>query len=201
MTEEEWFGATDPVFMLPTAEQTASPRKRRLFMAGVSRTGWAHYGMPAVHKVLDCAERYADGEIREEAVTEHRARSTAGWFWGIPVEPLLCPMGQEIAAVRTFLTALQSSVWAEKVTRADLLREVVGNPFQSAELDPNWLTSTVILIAQQMYDAREFGAMPILADALQDAGCDHADILDHCRDTNQVHVRGCRVVDLVLGKS
>jgi hypothetical protein len=43
--------------------------------------------------------------------------------------------------------------------------------------------------------------MPILADALQDAGCDNEDILNHCRDPKQVHVRGCWVVDLVLGKA
>ena len=49
-----------------------------------------------------------------------------------------------------------------------------------------------------MYGSHEFGAMPILADALQDAGCDNDDILAHCRDANQVHVRGCWVVDLVL---
>jgi hypothetical protein len=51
-----------------------------------------------------------------------------------------------------------------------------------------------------MYDDREFSAMPILADALQDAGCDDEDVLTHCRDTSLAHVRGCWVVDLVLGK-
>ena len=55
------------------------------------------------------------------------------------------------------------------------------------------------LFAQQMYESRDFSAMPILADALQDAGCDNADILDHCRGPGP-HVRGCWVVDLVLGK-
>jgi hypothetical protein len=51
-----------------------------------------------------------------------------------------------------------------------------------------------------MYESRDFSAMPILADALQDAGCDNDDILSHCRDTSLTHVRGCWVVDLVLGK-
>jgi len=50
-----------------------------------------------------------------------------------------------------------------------------------------------------MYDAREFSAMPILADALQDAGCDSDDVLNHCRGDGP-HVRGCWVVDLVMGK-
>ena len=52
-----------------------------------------------------------------------------------------------------------------------------------------------------MYDSRDFSPMSILADALQDAGCEYEDILAHCRDANGIHVRGCWVVDLVLGKS
>ncbi|MDY3556283.1 hypothetical protein R5W24_005446 [Gemmata sp. JC717] len=52
-----------------------------------------------------------------------------------------------------------------------------------------------------MYESRDFSAMPILADALQDAGCEDGAVLDHCRDPHGVHVRGCWVVDLVLGKS
>jgi hypothetical protein len=52
-----------------------------------------------------------------------------------------------------------------------------------------------------MYEWREFSAMPILADALQDAGCEDDTILGHCRDPQFTHVRGCWVVDLVLGKS
>ena len=51
-----------------------------------------------------------------------------------------------------------------------------------------------------MYDSRDFSLMPILADALQDAGCENEHILNHCRDTEAKHVRGCWVVDLVLGK-
>jgi hypothetical protein len=50
-----------------------------------------------------------------------------------------------------------------------------------------------------MYKSRDFTPMPILADALQDAGCDNAEILAHCRGDSP-HIRGCWVVDLVLGK-
>ncbi|MBA4191676.1 MAG: hypothetical protein C0467_27160 [Planctomycetaceae bacterium] len=80
------------------------------------------------------------------------------------------------------------------------LRDIFGNPFRPVSFDPCWRTSTAVSLAQGMYDSRDFSAMPILADALQDAGCEHADILTHCRDEKQVHVRGCWVVDLVLGK-
>jgi hypothetical protein len=80
---------------------------------------------------------------------------------------------------------------------AHFLRELHGNPFRPVAADPSWLTSTVVVLARQMYESRDFSAMPILADALQDAGCDNDDILNHCRDTTALHVRGCWVVDLV----
>jgi hypothetical protein len=82
---------------------------------------------------------------------------------------------------------------------AHLLRCVAGNPFRPVAFDPEWRTSTAVALAQQMYESRDFSAMPILADALQDAGCDSDDILAHCRGPGP-HVRGCWVVDLVLGK-
>ncbi|MDY3552243.1 hypothetical protein R5W24_001323 [Gemmata sp. JC717] len=64
---------------------------------------------------------------------------------------------------------------------------------------PEWRTGTAVALAGQMYESRDFGAMPVLADALQDAGCDSADILNHCRGPGP-HVRGCWVIDLVLEK-
>ncbi len=82
----------------------------------------------------------------------------------------------------------------------NLLREIFGNPFCPVTLDPAWRTEAAVGIAQAAYDSREFGNLPILADALQDAGCDHPDILAHLRGPGP-HVRGCWVVDLVLGKA
>ena len=83
-----------------------------------------------------------------------------------------------------------------------LVRDIYGrNPFPHVTFEPAWRTSTAVALAQQMYDARDFGAMPILADALQDAGCENEDVLNHCRDEKQTHVRGCWVVDLVLENS
>jgi hypothetical protein len=84
--------------------------------------------------------------------------------------------------------------------QADLVRDIFGNPFCPFTFDPAWRSDTAVSLARGMYESRDFSAMPILADALQDAGCDNADVLDHCRDENATHVRGCWVVDLVLGK-
>ncbi|WP_239465732.1 hypothetical protein [Gemmata sp. SH-PL17] len=80
-----------------------------------------------------------------------------------------------------------------------MLRDIFGNPFRPVAFSSAWRTPTVLALAAQVYESRDFSAVPILADALQDAGCDNADILDHCRGTG-AHVRGCWVVDLVLGK-
>jgi hypothetical protein len=85
--------------------------------------------------------------------------------------------------------------------QASLLREIFGDPFANPFFKPAWRTLDVLLLAQGIYDEKAFDRMPILADALQDAGCDSEYILAHCRDTALPHVRGCWVVDLVLGKS
>ena len=77
--------------------------------------------------------------------------------------------------------------------RKELLKSLSQRP------DPRWRTSNVTALAQAIYDDRAFDRLPILADALEDAGCTDADILNHCRQPGE-HVRGCWVVDLVLGK-
>jgi hypothetical protein len=84
-----------------------------------------------------------------------------------------------------------------------LLREIVGNPFRPVSLDPAWLLwneGTVTKLAEAVYEERRFGDLPILADALEEAGCANADVLAHCRGDEE-HVRGCWVVDLLLGKA
>jgi hypothetical protein len=92
---------------------------------------------------------------------------------------------------------------AESTAQARLLRDIFGNPFRPVGVDPAWLTWTdglVLRLARSIYDDRAFDCLPILADALEDAGCENADLLAHCRQPGE-HVRGCWVVDLLLGKS
>jgi hypothetical protein len=88
---------------------------------------------------------------------------------------------------------------SERLYHVQLLHDIFGNPFRAVTFSPEWRTDTALSLARQMYESRDFGAMPILADALQDAGCDNEDILNHCRGEGP-HVLGCWVVDLVLGK-
>ena len=80
-----------------------------------------------------------------------------------------------------------------------VVREIFGDPFRPVAIDPAWLTSTVVALARGIYDECAFDRLPILADALQDAGCENADLLTHLRGDGP-HVRGCWGIDLVLGK-
>jgi hypothetical protein len=92
----------------------------------------------------------------------------------------------------------QDSDPLERAAQAALLRDVYGNPFRIPSFDPLWRTHDVVAIARLMYDSRDFSSTPILADALQDAGCEDSEILAPCQGEG-AHVRGCWVVDLVLG--
>jgi hypothetical protein len=81
-----------------------------------------------------------------------------------------------------------------------LLRCVFGNPFRQPAARAAWKTAAVLALARAVYDERRFSDLPILADALEEAGCDNADLLAHCRGPGP-HVRGCWAVDLLLAKS
>jgi hypothetical protein len=69
----------------------------------------------------------------------------------------------------SFAAAASPERTSEVFAQCGLLRDLAGNPFRSVSVDPSWLSSTVVALAAQMYEARDFSAMPILADALQDA--------------------------------
>ena len=80
-----------------------------------------------------------------------------------------------------------------------ILRDIFGNPFRPVAFDPRWRSSDTVGVARGIYEDRAFERMPILADALMDAGCDDEQVLGHCRGEGP-HVRGCWVVDLILDK-
>jgi hypothetical protein len=91
---------------------------------------------------------------------------------------------------------------AERSRQASLLREIFGNPVRPTPVVPAWLAwndGTVVKLAQAIYEERGFDRLPILADALEEAGCADADLLGHLRGSGP-HVRGCWAVDLLLGK-
>ncbi|MCI0459614.1 MAG: hypothetical protein L0Z62_21910 [Gemmataceae bacterium] len=99
------------------------------------------------------------------------------------------------------------SFWRGQATTAEesadilcgLLREVFGpSPFRPVTLEPSWRTPAVVALARSMYEESGWVDLPILADALEEAGCTDPAILDHLRGPGP-HVRGCWAVDLFIG--
>jgi hypothetical protein len=91
-------------------------------------------------------------------------------------------------------------VHAERKLQTALLQDISGNPFRPGTLEPSFRMPHVTALTATIYDKRAFDRMPVLADALEVAGCTDADLLTHCRGPG-LHVRGCWVVDAVLAKA
>ena len=85
----------------------------------------------------------------------------------------------------------------EQAWQADLLREIIGNPFRPIRSDPSWVTPAVADLARTIYERSAFDRLPALADALTEAGCDRDDLLRHWRG-DRPHARGCWALDLIL---
>jgi hypothetical protein len=192
MTETEWLARSDPRPMLRFVSGTGSQRRARLFVAGCCRLDPSGSGRRHNRELLRTAERLADRPTAGGGTPRARARrAPAQHGVGAP------DFGPRDAA--RLAAGLSSGGEDERTEQAGLVRCVFGNPFRPATADPSWLTSTVVSLAEGIYADRAFDRLPIPADALQDAGCANDDVLDHCRGPGP-HVRGCWVVDLVLGK-
>jgi hypothetical protein len=95
--------------------------------------------------------------------------------------------------------AREDAWWSARQEQAELLRCIVGNPFRLDTLPLSWRTQETVALAQDIFDRRQFEELPILADALEEVGCTDPEILSHLRGPGP-HVRGCWVLDLLLGK-
>ncbi len=125
---------------------------------------------------------------------EYGHRVEVGFFWSVPRGTVADREDVSLPA------PVPAAVQVEATAQAGLLREVFGNPFRPVNFEGEWRTEAVVALARGMYESRDFTVMPVLADALEDAGCTNNDILSHCRSDGP-HVRGCFVVDAVLGNT
>jgi hypothetical protein len=225
MTEKEWVAGGDLKKMLKYLHKRANERKRRLFAVACCRRVWTHLRGPQCHEALETAERYADdlvpaselSEAEEKAHEAYTIARQAGFEASVmasdAVYATTCAgVGWDIAEMAAQRAAAAVAAGAPKgqtrparvaevSAQLALLRDVFGNPFRTIAVDPAWRTPDVVALAAGIYEERAFDRMPILADALQDAGCDSDDILNHLRDPHAAHVRGCWALDLILGKS
>jgi hypothetical protein len=205
--------------MLAYLAGRAIDRKLRLYACACVRKVWPHLVTEDQgRQLVELHERYADGLVsREEVVAaaqpawkavglgfdcsvEHRGKEDSPEKRAVVVASLA--QCSAAGAARYFTDCWRRDNDQERNKLCQFFREIFGNPFHPTALDPSWLTwngGTVTRFAQGIYDERAFDHLPILADALEEASCDSADILSHCRGA-EPHVRGCWVVDLLLGK-
>lgn len=205
MTEVEWLACKDTKLMFEFLRGKASVRKLRLFAVACCRRIWHLLDDLRCRHAVEVAEKYADGlatkeELRDAAIEANEARKG---FGSRPETIENAPWAASLAN-----QAFRGNAWLYFVlgsTGTDqhfLFQDILGNLFRPETPDTVWLTwnnGTVVKIAEAIYADKAFDQMPILADALEDADCHNTDILNHCRLPG-IHVRGCWVVDLLLGK-
>ena len=205
MTAEKWDGTDNPNELLrllprvkPYTVRAFRARKLRLIACGILRASWDELPDDLLRASVVTAEAFADGATWAAALADRQREvaHTAHWLKSQYVE--LCYQLLQPQSSKAVNGCLLSGGWPRN---CHIIRDVFGNPFRQVAFDPAWSSSTVVDLAQAMYESRDFAAMPVLADAIEEAGCDHPDVLAHCRNPEQVHVRGCWVVDLVLGKA
>jgi hypothetical protein len=225
MTEEQWLSCVSPEAMLQHLTDKASPRKLRLYAIGCCRRIWSQLRDDRCRHAIEIAQRYADGRANlTELNAAERTVAAMARVTGDIASPLAYAEfaigGAAWAATRTsaWLAAwdagwdarmvardyIPGTNWErERVCQAELLHDLIGNPFRPVVIDPAWLAfhdGVVPKLARVIYDEDRFGDLPILADALEEAGCSLPQILEHCRG-RLPHFRGCWVVDAVLGYS
>jgi hypothetical protein len=200
MREADWLLRDNPRRMLKYLRWRWSRRKIRLFLSESQFPSCTPYYSPSeLCELSRGLEYWVEG--REDEIRPHRALDEflhAELGSGLIIDLAAIFQDYDWLSAHRFVAR---SIGHDQIGFAALLREIAGNPFRPASFEPSWRTTDVMLHARGIYVERAFDRMPILADALQDAGCDNDAILTHCRDASLTHVRGCWVVDLVLGKS
>ena len=207
-------------------DPTVSDRKLRLFAAACCRRAW-HLFAPLSRVAIETSERFADGAATCDQLlcADYGNREVApggilhilGSTWETMAKVIAANAVHrpvELSCVRLILEQLPIAVrenphsWESwfgwnKARRAHIryLQCVfaLAKPEPHDRTTPFPVSPTCIDLAQAIYTDRTFDQLPILADALEDAGCTNTAVLDHCRQPGE-HIRGCWVVDRVLGR-
>ena len=207
-TERWWSRSYDYTTMMKFMGARLSARKRLLFGCATARMVWDFVVGPNNRKAVLTSEAYADSKAT-------RAKMATAWL-NLAWEP---PMYSEWHIVALTAGLPYSELTSEDTDRcrggdrspyertrvewSDALRDIAGNPFQEYTVRPEWLCADDRIapaLAEAVYDEYSFDRLPILADALEDGGCDADPLLDHLRDPGP-HFRGCWALDLILGKA
>src|SRR5579884_3342282 len=224
MTEKEWERSEDSVRMLVFLREQAGggkatlfglraqgrrkqagSRKLRLFACACARLLWDQLNREASRRLVELAERYADGRVtRRDLTADAAGPSRASGRWGMAAEVARAAAYADDfdAADHASLRACQAGV--DDAALVALLRCLFGNPF----LPPPVVAEEVVAanggaarrLADAIYAGRRFADLPVLADLLEEAGLTDAALLGHLRGPGP-HALGCHALDAVLRKS
>jgi hypothetical protein len=211
--EAEWNASINVSQMLCFLhqERRASARKLRLFACACVRRVLDLADHPSSRRAIKVAEAFADGlqsskELREaySALQSQSQATDQGQVilavsWAANPYAISEYLAIQAAAYAVSARKYDGIEFAEQGCHAAILRDVFGHALQALVPRSSNYGGTPTRIARFIYDRRSFEDLPILADALEEAGCDNADILNHCRQPGE-HVRGCWALDAVLGK-
>jgi hypothetical protein len=211
MDAQTWQSCEDPRKMLEWLRGIASSRKLRLFVVAFWRVWWDSWTDPGpdeepdheIIELLEFTEQWAESGTRPA--------TSISFGYGFKWHPLAARNAfdaanwtiRQTAGSKARLDCMRYDAKDQlraAALQARLLREIFGNPYTSMTVDAACLSPTVHNLAQTIYNGGDFSALPILADALEDAGCTDPAILEHCRGNGR-HVRGCWLLDLLLSRT
>jgi hypothetical protein len=227
VNESNWLASANPHHLLQVLEGLGiqSGRQFRLAAAAFCRRAWVQL-TEGQRRAVELAESFADGRAKFEAMraaardclpvkggSVGAARAAAEVTHR---EPLLAATGALYHLLGAswggpkLLSHPGGGFWIDPAqwqrecgVLCGLLRDIFANPFRPLPaIEPAWLEwhgGTVPKMASAIYEGSRFEELPILADALEEAGCADAAILAHCRQPGD-HARGCWLVDLLIGK-
>ncbi len=203
------------------------PRNRELVVAAEEYPE-GDFEDPELHAAI-VASSACEGELRDDPaywVAKHLGRGFYKWPAAVSAFSVACKVlsiaadddarefdvgtGAALVGARygepfRLSSPLPRGAHAEAKVLAGLVRDLFGPLlFRPVTIPPDvlaWGDRLVVRLARALYEGRRWGDMPLLADALLDAGCDNEEVVAHCREQGTAHVRGCWVIDLLLGKS
>lgn len=230
MTEAEWLGCTSPLLLLDHLGPEASERKLRLYACAWAVRFWHLLRDDRSREAIVIGERFAEGMASRPELVSAFTAAHAAWrdtplvcterqdkrrkssksSWGTKrAAEAARNAADPTLGMRAVQRHAQREDWLGNASvrheQCELLRELFGNPFRPIPVADSWLRwndGCIIKLARAIYDEHSFGDMPVLADALEEAGCTDPGVLAHCRsDGGDAHVRGCWVLDVLLGRA
>jgi hypothetical protein len=198
VTAAEWDAADHWRPLVDAAADRRPWRVWRLACAAMVRDARRFQFVKPVADAVALAERFADGLVEPDVVAAAQLQLRHSWD-GTELPLLLTPTATRGDVLATAVARRLDQTDGDPGRRAAVLREVLGNPFRPVRWDAAWDTRTVHALAGAAYAAGDFSRLTVLADALDDAGCDSEELLAHLRGPGP-HARGCWALDTVLGR-